>query len=136
MPARATRLDRLAALYARLALASAFLSAVAARCGLWDDRPRPFAQFVSYTGDVLSFLPRAAIPFCAAGSTVAESVLGVLLLVGFRLRCTARASAVLLAAFAASMALSFGPKSPLDNSVFCASAAALLLSRAGDERQG
>ncbi len=52
------RTKRFAMLYARLALGSAFLSAVAARFGLWGDRgPHPFAQFIRYTGEVNSFLP-------------------------------------------------------------------------------
>ena len=121
---------RLAALYARLALGSAFLSAVAARFGLWDRRPHPFAQFVTYTGEILSFLPGATIPFCAVAATVLEGTLGLLLLAGVRLRWTASASAVLLALFAISMAISLGPKAPLDESVFSASAAAVLLALA------
>ena len=119
---------RLAALYARLALGSAFLSAVAARFGLWDARPRPFADFVGYTGEVLSFLPPPAIPFFAVAATVAETTLGILLIAGIGRRWTASASAVLLVVFAISMTISFGVKSPLDASVFSASAAALLLS--------
>jgi uncharacterized membrane protein YphA (DoxX/SURF4 family) len=105
---------RLAALYARLALGSAFLSAVAARFGLWDRRPHPFAQFVTYTGEILSFLPRATIPFCAVAATVFESTLGVLLFAGFRLRWTASASAVLLALSALSMAISLGSTGVLE----------------------
>lgn len=121
--------DRVATIYARFALAGAFLSAVAARFGLWDDRPDAFAQFVSYTGEVLSFMPRFTIPFFAVAATLAETTLGILLIAGIRLGWTAWASAVLLAFFAISMAISFGIKSPLDASVFSASAAALLLAR-------
>ncbi len=131
------RLSAAPIVYARLALGSAFLSAVAARFGLWDGRPEPFAGFVAYTGEVLSFLPRPVIPACAVAATVAETTLGVLLVVGFRLRETAAASAVLLAVFGVSMAISGGIKSPLDASVFSASAAALLLSaRAPGEAAG
>lgn len=131
--------------YARLALGSAFLSAVAARFGRWDGRPEPFVAFVAYTGEVLSFLPRPLIPACAVAATFAETALGVLLVLGFRLRETAAASAVLLAVFGVSMAISGGIKSPLDASVFSASAAAALLSactpdgpvgQVGQERQG
>lgn len=66
-----------------------------------------------------------ALIWCA---TVAEFSLGVALIAGFKLRWVALASAVLLAMFATSMAISFGPKSPLEYSVFSASAAALLLA--------
>jgi uncharacterized membrane protein YphA (DoxX/SURF4 family) len=84
--------------------------------------------FVRYTGQVNAFMPRATIPFLAWAATVAELVLGVALIVGFRLRWTAIASAVLLVIFGTAMALSFGLKSPLDYSVFSASAAAMLLA--------
>lgn len=123
------RLERFAVLYTRLALGAAFLSAVAARFGLWDDRPQPFQGFIAYTGEVLSFVPSAAIPFCAVAATIAETSLGLLLIVGVARRRTALASAALLATFGVCMAISFGIKSPLDYSVFSASAGALLLAR-------
>lgn len=120
--------ERFARLYARLVLGAAFLSAVAARFGLWRDRgPHPFAQFIQYTAGVNSFLPAAAIPFLAVAATIAETTLGIALMAGIRMRWTALASAVLLAIFGSAMAISFGIKSPLDYSVFSASAAALLL---------
>jgi uncharacterized membrane protein YphA (DoxX/SURF4 family) len=126
-----------AGLYARLALGSAFLSAVAARVGLWDRRPEPFRQFIATTGEVLAFLPRSTAPFFAVAATIAETTLGLLLIAGVALRWTALASALLLATFAASMAVSFGVKSPLDASVFSASAAALLLGlQAARGREG
>jgi uncharacterized membrane protein YphA (DoxX/SURF4 family) len=115
------RTQRLAILYARLALGAAFLSAVAARFGLWHDRGQhPFAAFIQYTGEVNSFLPAATYPFLAVASTIAETTLGILLIIGFRLRWTALASAILLALFGMAMAISGGIKSPLDYSVFSA----------------
>ncbi len=116
-------------LYARIALGAAFLSAVAARFGLWHDRgPHPFAAFIRYTGEVNSFLPSVTYPYLAVAATVAESVLGVALVLGVRLRWTALAAAVLLALFGTAMAISSGVKAPLDYSVFSASAGSLLLS--------
>jgi putative oxidoreductase len=115
--------ERLAILYARVALGTAFLSAVAARFGLWGDRgPHPFVQFIGYTGEVNSFLPAATFPILAIAATVAETALGIALIAGIQLRWTALASAILLAVFGAAMAISFGIKSPLDASVFSASA--------------
>lgn len=132
-PARATwslRLQRWAPVYARLALAAAFLSAVASRLGLWSGEPaaQRFAGFIRYTAEVNAFMPASTIPFLAVAATVAEVCLGVGLLVGVRLRQVAAASALLLALFGTAMALSAGLKSPLDYSVFSASAAALLLA--------
>lgn len=116
-------------LYARFALAAAFLSAVASRFGLWDGtsfRER-FAGFIEYTAEVNSFMPATTIPALAWAATIAELSLGVALLIGVRLRWVAFASAALLALFGTAMAISLGPKSPLDYSVFSASAGALLL---------
>lgn len=132
------RLERFAATYARIALGTAFLSAVSARFGLWGSRSstRGFGDFVRYTAEVLSFVPGFAIPFFAVAATAAEIALGVALLSGFQLRRVAFASAMLLALFATAMAISFGIKSPLDESVYSASAAALLLALHADNRSG
>jgi putative oxidoreductase len=108
-----TFIDRFASVYARLALGSAFLSAVAARFGLWRDRgPHPFARFFQYTGEVTSFLPAPLAPFLAVGATAAETTLGILLITGFTLRWTSIASAILPALFGASMPIS-GASNPL-----------------------
>lgn len=124
------------ALYARVSLAAAFLSAVAARFGLWRDRgPHPFAAFIRYTGEVNSFLPAATWPYLAVAATIAETTLGIALLFGVRLRWTAAASAILLATFGLAMTISAGIKSALDASVFSASAAALLLWLLSERKQ-
>jgi uncharacterized membrane protein YphA (DoxX/SURF4 family) len=68
------------------------------------------------------------IPFLAWAATVAETSLGILLIVGLWPRWVSLASAVLLALFGVAMAISFGLKSPLDYSVFSASSAAALLA--------
>jgi uncharacterized membrane protein YphA (DoxX/SURF4 family) len=123
-------LRRWGALYARIALGSAFLSGVADRFGLWgrDVGYGNFSNFVHYTAEVNSFMPAFIIPFLAWAATVAEFTLGVALIAGIRLRVVALASAVLLVLFGTAMAISFGIKSPLDYSVFSASAGALLLA--------
>ncbi len=112
--------------YARLALGAAFLSAVGSRLGLWGHND--FAAFERYTAEVNSVLPAAAIPFLARAATVLELAFGVTLIAGVRLRWAARGAALLLALFATAMAISFGIKSPLDYSVFTASAGALVLA--------
>ncbi len=116
--------------YARLALGAAFLSAVAGRFGLWTGAPwaEAFARFVDYTAEVNSFMPAGTIPWLAWAATAAEVTLGTALVAGFRVREAALGSAVLLAVFGTAMAISFGLKSPLDYSVFSASAGALLLA--------
>ena len=81
-----------------------------------------------YTAQVNSFMPAYSIPFLAWAATLAEFGLGVTLLLGVWLRWVALGSAVLLALFGIAMAISFGIKSPLDYSVFSASAGALVLA--------
>jgi putative oxidoreductase len=129
-------LQRWAIVYARIALGAAFLSGIASRFGLWgkDVGYGNFAGFVRYTAEVNSFMPAATIPFLAWAATAAELLLGIALVIGFRLRWAALGSAVLLLLFATAMAISFGIKSPLDYSVFSASAGALLLALVGSEK--
>lgn len=121
----------LAIFYARIALGAAFLSGIASRFGLYgkNEGYGNFANFVQYTAQVNSFMPAVTIPFLAWAATVAELVLGVLLLTGLLPKWTALGSALLLAMFGAAMAVSMRIKSPLDYSVFSASAAAWLLAR-------
>ncbi|HVT04457.1 MAG TPA: hypothetical protein VHL58_13900 [Thermoanaerobaculia bacterium] len=73
-------------------------------------------------------MPSFAVPFLAVMATVAELSLGIALIKGFRLRYVALGSSLLLALFGTAMAISFGIKSPLDYSVFSASAGAMLLA--------
>jgi uncharacterized membrane protein YphA (DoxX/SURF4 family) len=120
---------RWARLYVRVALGASFLWGVASRFGL---APRVgygnFANFERYTAQVNSFMPAFTIPFLAWAATVCELVFGIALIVGFQLRWAAWGSAVLLLLFGVAMAISFGIHSPLDYSVFSASAAAVLLA--------
>jgi uncharacterized membrane protein YphA (DoxX/SURF4 family) len=123
--------EKMAILYARAALGIGFLSGIADRFGLWRGRNVGYGNFdgfIRYTAKVNSFMPASTIPFLAWAATVAEFVLGVLLVVGVWPRWTALASALLLVLFGVAMAISFGLKSPLDYSVFSASAAAILLA--------
>ena len=127
---RALNWEQVWLLYARFALGAAFLSAVASRFGLWDRTLdlKHFANFIQYAAEVNSFLPRAVIPYIAVAATVAETSLGILLILGLWLRWVSLASAGLLAIFGMAMAISFGLKSPMDYSVFSASGAAVLLA--------
>ena len=122
--------ERLGVLYARIALGAAFLSRIASRFGLYPKNVGygNFANFVKYTGKVNSFMPAFTVPFLAWSATAAELVLGIALILGVWLRWAAFGSAVLLAFFGITMAISFGIKSPLDYSVFSASATAVLLA--------
>ena len=121
--------ERLGIVYARIALGAAFLSAVADRFGLWGKYGgwRNFANFEKYTAQVNSFMPASTIPFLAWAATIAELAFGLALVLGFWLRWAALGSFILLLLFGIAMAISFGIKSPVDYSVFSASAGALIL---------
>lgn len=123
--------DRWAFLYLRLALGASFLSGIADRFGLYRGRNigyGNFEGFVHYTAKVNSFMPASTIPFLAWAATIAEFSFGLALVVGVWVRWAAVGSCLLLILFATAMAISFGVKSPLDYSVFSASAGALVLA--------
>ncbi len=127
---RAIDWERAGIAYARIAVGTAFLSAVASRFGLWDWTLdlKHFANFITYVAEVNSFLPRAVIPYVAVLATVCETLFGILLVLGLWPRWVSLGSAILLALFGTAMAISFGIKSPMDYSVFSASGASVLLA--------
>lgn len=130
----ATSLLVFSSVFLRFALGSSFLSAVADRFGLWGAFGKPhvawgtFAKFVAYTGQLNWFLPRAMIPAVAIFATCAETLLGILLLLGWQTRKAALLSGILLLLFAVTMTAALGIKAPLDFSVFSASGGAFLLA--------
>ncbi|HEX8190273.1 MAG TPA: DoxX family membrane protein [Pyrinomonadaceae bacterium] len=118
----------------RLALGSAFLSAVADRFGLWGAYGEPgvawgdFAHFTAYTAALNWFAPANLIPALAWAATAAEVALALGLLLGLYTRASALSSGLLLMLFATAMTLALGVKAPLNYSVLSAAAGALLLS--------
>src|SRR4051794_18834721 len=118
----------------RFALGVSLLSAVADRFGLWGAFGMPhvawgtFARFVAYTGQLNWFLPKAMIPAMAVLSTFAETIVAILLLLGWQTRIAAVLSGVLLLSFAVTMTGALGIKAPLDASVFSAAGGSFLLA--------
>jgi uncharacterized membrane protein YphA (DoxX/SURF4 family) len=86
-----------------------------------------YARFVAYTAKLNWFLPAATIPALAVIATAAETLFGLLLVLGWKTRTTALLSGVLLTTFALTMTITLGVKAPLDLSVFSAAGGALLL---------
>ena len=111
----------------RLALATAFLSAVAGRLGLWGKYGGGWVKFVAYVGSVNWYLPARMVLPVAITSTILETAFGLTLLAGFQIRNAALGSAGLLMVFALAM-FSGAPKSPFDYSVFTAAFGALTLA--------
>ena len=129
-----TQFQDIAILLLRLATAANFLSPVADRFGLWGPPGTThvlwgtWQNFVEYTAQVNSFAPSAFVLFLAVAATVLEIVLALLLIVGYKTRLAALGAALLTLVFAASMAYSFGIKSPLDYAVFVDCTSAFLLA--------
>ena len=96
-------------LFARFALGASFLSAVADRFGLWGPHGAKnvswgdFAHFVEYTGAVMSLFPSSLTVSFAWAATVAETLFGILLIAGFKIRMTSVLSGLLLLSFAIGM---------------------------------
>ena len=118
----------IASVLLRLALAAGFLSAVASRLNLVYRNTAGWSGFLDYTAQVNSFLPKTVIPTVAVTATVLETVLALLLLLGYQTRFAAFGAAGLTLVFAMAMAVSYGIKEPLDYSVFAFSAGAFLLA--------
>jgi len=124
---------KFSSVFLRVALGVSFLSAVADRFGLWGLYGQPnvswgsYARFVDYTAKLNWFLPASTIPVLANIATAAETLFGLLLVLGWKTRITALLSGVLLTAFALAMTVALGVKAPLNFSVFSAAGGALLL---------
>ena len=134
MNTRWAGLAKVSSVFLRLALGFSFLSAVADRFGLWGVYGQPnvawgnYARFVTYTAKLNWFLPAATIPALATIATAAESLFGLLLVLGWKTRTISLLSGILLTTFALTMTMALGVKAPLDLSVFPAAGGALLLA--------
>jgi uncharacterized membrane protein YphA (DoxX/SURF4 family) len=133
MNPRWTGLAKFSSVFLRLALGISFLSTVADRFGIWGAYGHPnvswgnYARFVDYTAKLNWFLPAIMIPALAVAATVAETLFGLLLVLGWKTRVIALLSGVLLTVFALTMTMALGVKAPLNLSVFSAAGGALLL---------
>ncbi len=128
-----TKIEKNSKIFLRLALAASFLSAVADRFGIWGKAGSPgvawgnMESFLGYTAMLNPWAPEFLSNSLGYVATGLEVVLGVFLIIGFRLKESSLISFVLLLIFALSMTFTGGVKGPLDYSVFTASAASLLL---------
>jgi thiosulfate dehydrogenase (quinone) large subunit len=128
---------RFSTVYLRLALGITFLTAVSDRFGLWGPPGTKnvawgdFSHFLAYAQQLNPYLPASWIPAVGWIVTVAETLLGVALLLGFHTRIASRLSGFLLLAFAIGMTMGTGVKSALNASVFSASGGAFILGEIG-----
>lgn len=123
-----------AQLYLRIALGVTFWVPGLDRLGCWGPYGKSYvswgdwSHFSAYAHQVMSFLPDKLIDVFAVLATVGELGFGFLLLTGWFTRLAAIGSGVLTLCFCISMAISFGITSPINYSVFTASAASFLLA--------
>ncbi|MFN3150691.1 DoxX family protein [Bremerella sp.] len=134
MPSMRDRTLFFAEVFLRVALAASFLSAVADRFGMWGAPGEPgvawgaWDPFVEYVALLNWFAPAALHAPLGWIATIAEVIIAIGLLVGWKLRWFALASGGLLMLFAVTMTIATGIKPPLDYSVFTAAAASFLLA--------
>ena len=127
------RVLRAASWAVRIAIGLGFLSAVADRFGFWGAPGAPsvtwgnVANYNAYVAQLNWFMPAALVSLAGWIATVAELVLGLALLIGWRLRWSALLSALLLLVFGLTMTFALGPHAPLSYSVFAAASAVFLL---------
>ncbi|PWN63626.1 DoxX family protein [Chryseobacterium phosphatilyticum] len=118
-------------LFLRLALSVTMLSAVADRFGWWSKENSAWGNminFEAYTRKLTFFLPEALSTFSAYAATFLETLLPLMLILGFKTKIAAYGSGLLLLIFALSMTAALGCKAPLDYSVWVGCAGAFLLA--------
>ena len=105
---------------------------MADRLGLWGAFGQPnvewgnFSRFLEYTQSLNWYVPAGMIPSLGVIATGAETLFGLLLLVGWHTRTAALLSGLLLLSFGVAMTLAF--KAPLNFAVFTGVGGALLLA--------
>jgi uncharacterized membrane protein YphA (DoxX/SURF4 family) len=94
-------LAEFSSVFLRIALLEGlFLSAVADRFGIWGAYGYPnvawgqLPRFVAYTAKLLWLLPPTIVPALAFGATAAETLFGLLLVLGWKTRPTSLLSGV------------------------------------------
>ena len=133
-------LKSLAQLYLRLALGTGFFVIGLDRLGAWGPYGRSWVSwgdwkhFSAYAHELMHFLPYGLAETLAVIATIIEVTAGPLLILGCCTRWTAVTTCGLTGCFAIAMSITNGIISPINYSVFTASAASLLLAAQTDYR--
>ncbi len=124
----------IAQLFLRLALGIGFILPVMDRLGFlgppgtgkvnWGD----WAHFIDYTHSLMPYLSPSMAYILGGLATLAEIVLGICLIIGYKLKYVSLGSAVLTFTFGVCMATSLGIAAPFNYPVFVFTGAGLLLS--------
>lgn len=129
-----TNTFRIPQLYLRLALGLGFLIPVADRLG-WLGRAGQkgvswgnWENFAAYTNMLLPFLSRQLASVMGLVATIAEILIGLFLIIGYKTRIAAYGGFLLTLVFAICMAAFIGIRAPFNYSVFSDSAGSFLLA--------
>lgn len=125
---------RVPQLLLRIAIGVGFITPVLDRLGFlgslggrnieWGN----WSNFINYTGTMMPFLGRAAVNVMGILATVAETAIGISLIIGFKTRLAAIGSFLLTLTFAFMMSLFLGLKLPINFATFPVCTASLLLA--------
>jgi uncharacterized membrane protein YphA (DoxX/SURF4 family) len=123
-----------AQLFARLALGLGFLLPVLDRLGFmgapgsgkaaWGD----WSHFVAYTHQLMPFTSLSTANIAGLIATIAEVILGICLIIGFKTKWMGLGAALITFTFAVFMIASLGLAAPFNYPVFVFTGAGLLLS--------
>lgn len=118
----------------RWALGITFLTPVLDRLGIlgqpgtgnieWGN----WENFINYTATLMPYFDRPVTNVMGAIATVSESVIALLLIIGFKTKYAAAGCSALTLTFILFMATSVGVQKPINFGVFTATTASLLLS--------
>ncbi|KPH14193.1 DoxX family protein [Chryseobacterium sp. ERMR1:04] len=119
----------------RFALGITFLTPVSDRLGIlgpmgernieWGN----WNNFIDYTTTLMPFLDRPAVNIMGSIATIAEIVIGILLIVGYKTKYAAIGGCILTLIFILSMTVFKGIKAPINYAVFVTCTSSLFLSR-------
>lgn len=117
-------------LFVRIAVATAFLSAVADRIGLWGKYSLwgNWGSFLEYSNKLNFFAPEFLKEPLAIIATILEVVFAGLLIIGYKTKITANLSGILLLIFAFTMTFALGLISTFAYSVWVSAGACFLLA--------
>lgn len=119
----------------RYALGITFLTPVADRLGIlgapgtgnieWGN----WNNFIDYTSTLMPVFDRPMVNVMGGIATVAELLVGICLIIGFKTKYAAIGASLITFTFIVFMTLSVGIQKPVNYGVFTAAAAGLVLSR-------
>lgn len=118
----------------RLAIGIGLLSAVADRFGFWGNFGDAgvswgnWDNFIDYTSSLNFNIDKTFANILGTIATIAEILIGVLLIIGYKLKYVAKLSGLLLLTFGLMMSINTKLKYALDYSVFIGCFASFLLS--------